>query len=143
MKQFILSIALLIAAFTASAQDHVEPRWTFKHRDAILLTAYTESDSANVVNLSKKDLKAGKYFFTYTGVNKDSGLVRTLTIVDPADREVYQCKEGSFTLTAKQLKKLIKDAKTLRIYTMAIPSDPAKAAIVRVRRVHLCTLQYR
>ena len=44
-------------------------------------------------------------------------------------------------ITAAELKKLFGDKKKIKIYTIAVPTDPDLAARVRVRRMHLCTLE--
>ena len=47
----------------------------------------------------------------------------------------------NFPLTNSAFKDLLVKYRKLKIYTVAIPSDPAKAAAVRVRRVHICTIE--
>ncbi len=142
MKQLLFLFSLTCSILFANAQTDPFPHWTLKHREAILLSAYTESDSANVVNVSGKDFRQGRYTFLYEGVNKDSGLVRTIIIVDASDKELYRTNGSALSFSAKGFKKIVRKNGTVRIYTMAVPADPAKAAVVRVRRIHLCTIKY-
>ena len=45
-----------------------------------------------------------------------------------------------YTITGKQLKDILKRYKKITIQYVSIPSDPAKAALVRVRPVFICTV---
>jgi hypothetical protein len=36
---------------------------------------------------------------------------------------------------------LLENNNTIKIYTWALPKDPKEAARVRIRRVHLCTIE--
>jgi len=136
MKKWLF-ILPLFAAFFAGAQDS----WKITHNAATRLTAAEEAPEENVFSIRIADLnKPGQFSLTYKTKLPAKDWVRTISIVDEDDTELASFKGRSFTLQNPALRALFKKAQFIKIYTMAIPSDPEKAALVRVRRVHLATV---
>lgn len=82
---------------------------------------------------------------SYKIASPDKEMNRTVILFDEKDNEVAR-KEfgndaGSATFTTKELAAFFNSRSMLFVYTVAIPKDPAKAALVRVMRVKVCTLE--
>ncbi len=75
----------------------------------------------------------------------DKEMNRSVILFDEKDNEVAR-KElgndaGTTTFSTKELATFFNGRTMLFVYTVAIPKDPAKAALVRVMRVKVCTLE--
>ncbi|HEV7783657.1 MAG TPA: hypothetical protein VGO58_20450, partial [Chitinophagaceae bacterium] len=87
---------------------------------------------------------------SYTPAADEKEWVRTLMIDDstgagiielPEIKSVKKSKaQITYTIPNKQLKEILAHNKKIMIYFTSIPSDPAKAALVRIRPVHICTI---
>ncbi len=136
MKKLLLLLPLF-ATFFVGAQDS----WKVVHNASTRLSANEESPEENVFSIRISDLnKTGTLTITYKANEPQADWIRTIMIVDEDDSELATNQGNTFRLQNAALRALFKKATTLKIYTMAIPSDPEKAALVRVRRVHLATI---
>ena len=100
-----------------------------------------KEDGKNVITIPKTDLeKTGFLWINYSDKATLRGWKRNIVLVDENGQEVFKrggslCKVGN-----SFLRDMNKNNNTLKIYTWALPADPLEAAKIRVRRVHLCTL---
>lgn len=136
MKLFVafISIFFSVAAF---AQGH----WQICLNNKSVLKASVESEEKNVVIIKGVDLKKNKNLTVdYKEGEVKNNWERTIMLYDENDHELNQQKGTKFTLSNAALKDFFQQSKTLKIYTLALPSDPKLKAAIRVRRVHLCTL---
>jgi len=138
-----LLILLLVSTFTmANAQS--QGSWKIKWNNKLLLSASAENETANTKALKKTDLSKNTFLqidYKETDASKKDW-VRYFLFFDENDNELLR-KESIKTLklSSAELTKLFGDRKKLRIYTVSLPSDPELASRVRVRRMHLCTLE--
>lgn len=69
---------------------------------------------------------------------------RSVMLMDENDTELarqeIKTDNGRFTIDAATLATSFSNKKKLYLYTIALPSDPAKAALVRMRRMKICEL---
>jgi hypothetical protein len=69
---------------------------------------------------------------------------RSIMLMDENDSELVRQEiktdQGRFTIDAATLAVSFNNKKKLYLYTIALPSDPAKAALVRIRRMKICEL---
>jgi hypothetical protein len=148
MKKYLLIVLAIIITMSAGAQ----PAWTIKHNNKALLTVKAENESKNIIKIKKTDLnKQGNLSISYIKTLADSIWNRSLTLADSSGNMIGENMEAfisknnpqliNFPLSNTKFKELLLKHKKLKIYTIAIPSDPAKAAAVRVRRVHICTIE--
>lgn len=95
-----------------------------------------------LTSLKKKDCITIRY---ETG-NADTGWKRTFFINDSADREIKKLElnkqSGSVSVNATVLKAMLDKKLPVFIYTTSLPKDPAKAAVIRIRRLLLCKLDW-
>ena len=139
--QAIVTLLLALVLTTTVSAQPAEPTWELKHRDAVLLKTSVEDDTANTVRLTRRELRGGRIRLVFDSPANDSGLIRTLLITDANDRELHRVTGQSLQQPARRIRKWLKKTDQLILSTMAIPSDPDKAAIVRVRWVILCRLK--
>lgn len=138
MKLFYLLVAALVMTTAAGAQS----AWKLKLDKKVLVDATEENMEKNKVTLTVAELRKAKLLtLNYGAAGEDPKWQRTITIYDPQDAELKQFTGRSMSLSTAALRKLFAKSPTLHIYTMAIPKDPNLAATVRVRRVHLATVQ--
>ena len=135
MKYLALLLALVIGT-AASAQDS----WTVWTGMKTLDRFTEENRELNTVSVSAARLKQGYMRVNYYQKEKNPGWVRTLAVFDSTGNELYKKQGAELRLTTAQLKKWMA-LKKVEVYTWSLPTDPKLAASVRVRRVHLVTLQ--
>lgn len=133
---FALLFASLIG-FGAEAQDS----WLVVHGGKVRLKTAEEDETKNVVNIKATDLKkTGHLLISYIEAEKQKDWKRTIMFVGPNDKELLKIDGPVAKVQNAKLKALAAKSKTIKVYTISLPSDPEVAATVRVRRVHLCTL---
>jgi hypothetical protein len=68
---------------------------------------------------------------------------RTLIVQDDTGREWQQVEGHSLKLRHRALRKMAATVPRIEMYTSSLPADPERAATVRIRRVHLCTILFK
>ena len=144
MKNIFSLIALPLVIFSFGTQNGVSWKVTFGNKK--LLVATQENQNKNIVFISAADLnKPGRYFtLSYremNAVSKKNGWKRSIIIFDESDNQLIKKDSSAIRLSTAELKKLFNERKQIKLFTISIPSDPSRAALVRIRRVHLCTLE--
>gem|GEM_PF-1006119 len=140
MKSFLLFLSLLVSTALFAQKG---PSWKLFRNKTVLLSATQEDETANQLTIRRSSLKrAGSYRLVYTGSTADKSWVRSFIIVGTGDEELQRFEGRPLVVSNGMLAKLAKVHKTIRIYTMAVPSDPNVAATVRVRREHLATINF-
>lgn len=107
----------------------------------VLLSSSVEDEQKNVTIISSADFAGKKKFIVNYKENPiQKGWQRSILIYDENDQELERRNVKQLDLSVANLKALLNKSRTLKIYTISLPTDPKKQAQVRVRRVHLCTL---
>jgi cytoskeletal protein RodZ len=144
MKKWVLFPGFIIVSLFAFAQDGVS--WSIQHNKKKIFSASEENVHKNVISIKRADLKSTYNFIVSYSEMKTTPhrntWIRTIGIYTEADKELYRKDTGTVKLPDTQLKKmLLENNNTIKIYTWALPKDPKEAARVRIRRVHLCTIE--
>ena len=137
MKRFLFIITLLFATYLLPAQTG---SWKIKLNGKTLLSTSTENANANKKKLKISDWnKSGSLEILFTENEKDTW-IRSFLFYDKADNEILR-KDSTVhaIISIKKLKKIFAGKKEIIIYTTIAPVNPNIA--IRMRRVHLCTLQ--
>lgn len=142
MKQ-LLSIFLLFAAIGVQAQDG---SFNLKLNGKQIAKGPFSSDVGVKVPVNQKQLlPGGKLQVVIKDAGNNSGWKRILLFTDADGNEVKTMEKnisnGTFDWNITDLKALLKKYKTLTLHTYSIPIDEQQAALVRVRRFQLCTLE--
>jgi hypothetical protein len=145
MKKIFLSTLIFFSHLLSYAQDKKSDYWKLTWNKKPILQTSTSDETANTLKIKAADLKKSYMLeLTYKEADaaKGKSWIRSFMLLDESGNELWR-KDSTHLLkiTAAELKKLFAGKKQLKIYTIAIPSDPDLAARVRVRRVHLCTLK--
>ncbi len=137
MKKFFFITLLTGFALAADSQQN----WDVIFKKKTLLKNVEENIAANMITIKKSDLNS-KNPFTIKFNNQDTANIITL--------EAYtDSRSGlqSWKFTGKQIiikgadfKKLFSGQSRIHFHYMAIPKDPALAALVRIRPIHVCTV---
>lgn len=140
MKKILAIVAILFSGLFGHAQDH----WKIKLNGKVLLSSSDENESLNKRKVKKTEWKKqGTLDILYKEVPVKAGWHRSLLFMDETENELT--RKDSIKATTRiqlaQLRKLFEGKKKVKIYTISLPDDPALAATIRVRRVHLCTLE--
>jgi hypothetical protein len=135
--KFVFAFLLSFTGFSAIAQDS----WKVCLDKKVLLATSNEDEKKNVIMISAADLNKSKNFtLVYKESSPQKAWERTIRLYDEKDAELKKQKGKKFTLKTSELKSLLNQYKTVKIYTINSPTDPKLKERVRIRRVHLCTL---
>ena len=104
-----------------------------------------EITSENKVVLLNRILEGpGFIVIEFTPRKDEEEWIRSIAFFDPADKNI---KEYNNTLLLRihntEMAGIMEGRQKVKVYSWAIPKDPAVAATVRVRRILLCTLYTR
>jgi hypothetical protein len=143
MKRTGLFLVLFIAGLSVFAQDGII--WTVAHNKKKIFSATEENEQKNIITVNAADFKPGNsLIISYSGINTDvngNKWIRTIGIYNEADKELYRKNTRVAKLKDEWIKKMLQENRKIKIYTWALPKDPKEAARVRIRRVHLCTIE--
>ena len=140
MKYFVLSLIVVLLHTNLNAQSETYSI-TINAQETVLKANPTADNISNVliINSKKKD---GKLIIENNRLNEEYKYERRFFLMNELDVEI-ELNFTNINLHKKQLllKELYKKTETNKnyfLYTIAIPSDPNEAALVRVRRFLLC-----
>lgn len=137
MKIFLCLSAAILILSVAGAQGS----WQVILNNKIVLNTSVEDTGKNVLKITKADLKKKNEFsVVYKEKAERKNWQRTLMAYDERDMEIKVQKGNKFQIKNTALQIFFKSSRIIRIYTLALPTDPRLKASIRVRRVHLCTL---
>lgn len=136
----ILLFSLLInSAIMVLAQDG----WKVYHNKTELLKSSQENESKNIIAIASSSLnKPGELVISYLEKKPLKDWIRIIAVFDKNDNEILK-KEAVrlLKISNKELKKLFTENSSLRFFTWSLPTDPQLAERIRIRRVHLCTIE--
>lgn len=137
MKKLVLLTSLLLTFFSMNAQT----KWNISCTGKSVLKNVTEDPAKNIVTIKRSSLnKKGNLTISFASTDPES--IRTIMSDDSARSGIKSWEKVTkpVTITNAALKKLVTGHSRIEFYYTAIPSDPAKAALVRVRPIHMFTL---
>ncbi len=136
-------LALLLSTFLMAQKTD---SWKIYHnRKEVASFKFKEgADERRLVLLNRALDEPGFLIITYTPVSKQSDWVRQFIITDSTDKELKKIENtAQLRIHNSDVARLLERRDRIRIYTLSIPKDPALAAVVRVRRILLCTIYTR
>lgn len=115
--------------------------WTISYQGKDLLKKKTENVEKNTITLSKSKLaKAGSLKISFNQIDTASNITLLVNNENNSGLRSWDSVTKSITISNAELKRLFLDKKKIIFYYTAIPKDPQKAMVVRIRPVHVCTL---
>lgn len=134
----------LLLSFGALTMSFAQDSWKLTHNGTVRVQAKEEDPEGNAFAVRIADFnKTGSLSVVFNGTGNNAGWIRTIMVVDESDTELATSKGSTFSISNARLRGLFKKSAILKVYTMAIPSDPKQAALVRVRRIHLATISFK
>lgn len=137
MKKLFILTSLLFTLFTMQAQT----KWTVSCTGKAVLKNVTEDAEKNILKIKRTSLsKSGNISIAFD--KKDTASIRTI-MADDTNRSGLKSWEDvtkPVTITNAELQELFTGRNRIEFYYTEIPKDPAKAALVRIRPVHLCSV---
>ncbi|HET9745938.1 MAG TPA: hypothetical protein VFP97_09505 [Chitinophagaceae bacterium] len=145
MGKLILYILILTLPTVVAAQDY--DSWAIYHnrKEVSKFNNKKETNDERRVTLLNRILEGPGFFIVeYTPAAEQSDWIRTIGFFDTSGKSI---REYSNTLFLKihnsEIAGIMENQQKVRVYSWAVPKDPAVAATVRVRRLLLCTLYKR
>ena len=137
MKKILVLTSLLLLTVVVQAQ---KGSWTIRVNNKTILYTRQEDPVKNVKKIKAADWKkSGKLEILFAEDEKNTWM-RSFQLVDELDNDILRKDSTTHpSISLVELRKLFAGKKQVRIYTTISPLDPNIA--IRIRRVHLCTLQ--
>ncbi len=137
MKKIILLTGLLFSTLLLAAQSG---SWIIRLNNKTILSTRQENAVKNVKKISSAEWKKSGNLEILFAEDEKNTWMRYFHLVDEMDNELL--RKDSIThakISLAELQKAFAGKKQVKIYTTISPLDPNIA--IRMRRVHLCTLQ--
>ena len=145
MGKLISYILILILPTAIPAQEY--DSWAIYHnrKEVSKFNNKKETGDERKVTLLNRLLEGpGFFIIEYTPAAEQSDWVRTIGFFDSTDKSIREYSNTLFLkLHNSEIAGFMENQQKIKVYSWAIPKDPAVAATVRVRRILLCTLYKR
>jgi hypothetical protein len=145
MNKVILYVSVLFFAANMQAQSY--DSWNIYHnrKEVSKFNNKKEtSDEKKVVLLNRLLQGPGFFIIEYIPNAEQSEWIRTIGFYDSTDRSIKEYNNTLFLkLHNSEIAGILDGKDKVKVYSWAVPKDPALAATVRVRRILLCTLYKR
>jgi len=139
MKKLLLLALSVLSVLYMNAQDS----WKVKLNNKVILATGQIDDNANTRKVKLSEWKKNGFLeVAYSGEKPQPGWVRTFYFLDETGNEIIvKDNTSKAKISLKTLRKSFAGKKKIDIYTIVRPTDPEVAMRVRIRRVHLCSLE--
>jgi hypothetical protein len=134
----------LVVAFIGcllSLAVQAQHNWCVSHNGKTRLRKVSEQPEQNQVTLTNSDLMKNGYLqIKFSWV--DTSVYRTILVDDASGSGLRNGEEvkRSWRISNPELSKLFEGRDQLKFYYTEIPQDVNKAMLIRIRPVHLCTV---
>lgn len=144
MGKLILYLLILLSA-TAQAQSY--DKWDiYQNRKEVssFNNKKETSDEKRVLLLNRFLEGPGFFVIEFTPAAEQAEWIRTIAFYDSTDKLIREYNNTLFLrIHNSEIAGIMEGRQKVRVYSWAVPKDPAVAATVRVRRLLLCTLYTR
>lgn len=144
LSRFIILFILIPSIFVCAQQQYT---WKVTlNKKVVLQHAPSDDTSALVLRIKKEELNNNGVFkidyIVKKGKDLEGNWFRTLALFEPGETSVFQKDSATqLYLYNKDILKLLWSRKKLIVYTWATPPDPAMAAVIRIRREKMFTIE--
>ena len=144
MSKLVLYILIL---FTTAVQAQSYDKWEIYQNRKEVNTFNNKketSDERRVLLLNRFLEGPGFFVIEFTPAKEQAEWIRTIAFYDSTDKLIRDYNNTLFLrIHNSEIAGIMEGRQKVRVYSWAIPKDPAVAATVRVRRLLLCTLYTR
>ena len=145
MGKLIIYIAVLFLGASLQAQSY--DSWNIYHnrKEVSKFSNKKEPTDERKVLLLNRFLEGpGFFIIEFMPAAEQSEWIRTIGFFDSTDRSIREYSNTLFLrLHNSEIAGIMEGRQKVKVYSWAVPKDPAVAATVRVRRILLCTLYTR
>lgn len=145
MKKYVLIHLIFFISTTVMAQKY--DSWSLFHnrKEMGSYNLKKENDDERRVVLLSRTLEGpGFFIIEFTPAAAQADWIRTIAFFDTSDKQIKAFNNTFFLKVHNTDMALLLDNRGIvKVYSWAIPKDPAVAATVKVKRVLLCTLYIR
>lgn len=145
MVKLLLYILVVIFPISAFAQDY--DSWAIYHnrKEVSKFNNKKETDDERRLVLLNRLLEGpGFFIIEYKPAADQSDWIRTIGFFDSSGKSIREYKNTLFLrIHNSEMSGIMEGQALVKVYSWAVPKDPAIAATVRVRRILLCTLYKR
>lgn len=147
MKPAALLLFISISSLTVMTQKYDSWKIFHNRKEVAAFNLKKESTDERKVLLLNRSLEdPGFFIIEYSPASAQTDWVRSISICDSSDKELKKYDNVLFLrLHNTEASRIIAagGGQKIKVYSWAIPKDPAIAATVRVRRILLCTIYTR
>jgi hypothetical protein len=145
MKKLLLLHTYFLFSIIVMAQKYDSWKIFHNRKEIASFNLKKETDDERAVVLLNRILEGpGFLVLEFTPNKAQAEWIRTIAFLDSNDNNI---REYNNTLLLRihnaELAGIMEGRQKVRVYSWAVPKDPAVAATVRVRRILLCTLYTR
>ena len=145
MGKHIIYLSLLF--FAGSVQSQSYDSWNVYHnrKEVSKFSNKKETDDEKRVLLLNRFLEGpGFFIIEYTPAAEHAEWIRTIGFFDSSGKSIREFNNTLFLkLHNSEIAGIVEGQLKVKVYSWAVPKDPAIAATVRPRRILLCTLYTR
>lgn len=133
--------------FSATVQAQSYDKWDiYQNRKEVssFNNKKETNDERRVVLLNRFLEGPGFFVIEYTPAAEQAEWIRTIAFYDSTDKKIREYNNTLFLrIHNSEIAGIMEGRQKVRVYSWAVPKDPAVAATVRIRRILLCTLYTR
>jgi hypothetical protein len=142
-KLFLYTLILFSATAHAQSYDKWEVYQNRKEVSAFNNKKET-TDERRVLLLNRVLDGPGFFIIEFKPAAEQAEWIRTIAFYDSTDKQIREYNNTLFLqIHNSEIAGIMEGRQKVRVYSWAVPKDPALAATVRVRRILLCTLYTR
>lgn len=144
MAKLFLHILIL---FSVTVQAQSYDKWDiYQNRKEVssFNNKKETNDERRIVLLNRFLEGPGFFVIEYTPAAEQAEWIRTIAFYDSTDKQIREYNNTLFLrIHNSEIAGIMEGRQKVRVYSWAVPKDPAVAATVRIRRILLCTLYTR
>jgi hypothetical protein len=145
MNKFLLLISALWVSLALQAQSYDSWEIYQNRKEVSKFNNKKETSDERKVLLLNRFLEGPGFFvIEYKPAAEQAEWIRTIAFYDSTDKQIRQYDNTLLLrIHNSEIAGIMDGRQKVRVYSWAVPKDPAVAATVRVRRQLLCTLYTR
>ncbi|HEX3166617.1 MAG TPA: hypothetical protein VHQ93_10135 [Chitinophagaceae bacterium] len=142
-KLFLYTLILFSVTVQAQSYDKWEIYQNRKEVSSFNNKKET-NDEKRVVLLNRSLEGPGFFVIEYKPAAEQAEWIRTIAFYDSTDKQIREYNNTLFLrIHNSEIADIMDGRQKVKVYSWAVPKDPAVAATVRIRRILLCTLYTR
>jgi hypothetical protein len=140
-------IFYILILFSTTVQAQSYDKWDIyqNRKEVSSFNNKKETNDERKVLLLNRFLEGPGFFvIEFTPAAKQAEWIRTIAFFDSTDKPIREYNNTLFLrIHNSEISGIMEGRQKVKVYSWAIPKDPAVAASVRIRRILLCTLYTR